>query len=132
MKRLLPAVAIAALLSACAHMHGPASLTLGLPDSGKTINAVVGQTIALRLDATPSTGYQWQVVTQPDPITMIVTDSGYDRPASDAPGAPGQAWWKLRTTGTGTTTFAVRYVRPWAPEPDAKQFTLTVNVKARK
>ena len=128
-KRVLPLVIIA-LLGACAHLrHKPAPLMLGSVDTGRTITMSVGQVAMLRLPSNPSTGYRWQTTSDPDARTLIVMDSGYDRPASDTPGAPGQAWWKLRATGEGTTSFAVRYVRPWEPDEKAQEFTLTVVVK---
>ncbi len=132
MKRLLPAVVVILLSAACTHLRGPAPLALGPSDSGKSFDLVVGQTLTIRLAANPSTGYQWQVVTQPDPATIIVTDSGYDRPASDAAGAAGQAWWTLRATAAGSTSFSLRYVRPWEPAADAQTFTIAVKVIERK
>ncbi len=130
MKRLLPLVVMAALLSACTHLarkNGP--LTLGPADSGKTVTLVVGQVVTVRLASNPSTGYRWQTATEPDPQYLIVVDSGYDRPAENAPGASGQAWWKLRATGAGSTSIELRYVRPWEPDAKAQQFTLNVTVK---
>jgi hypothetical protein len=75
---------------------------------------------------------------------LIVLDSGFQRPPAKSRSTPpggapaagdasesGYAWWRLRATGAGTTSFGVRYVRPWEPdaEPTAKEFTITVDVK---
>lgn len=130
MKRSLLVIVVSVALGSCAHLgKRPAPLTLGVPDSGKTIHLTVGQTVIVRLAANPSTGYRWQTTTGPDALVLIVMDAGYDRPSSDAPGTPGRAWWKLRATGVGETSLALRYRRPWAPDERAQEFTLTVIVK---
>ncbi len=118
------------LACSCAHSRPRATpIALALADSGKALDLVVGQTVVVRLEANPSTGYQWQIAANPDERIALVVDSGYDRPASDAAGAAGQAWWKLRATGPGSTTIALRYVRPWEPEQAAKTFEATITVK---
>jgi predicted secreted protein len=76
---------------------------------------------------------------------LIVIDSGFQQaPAKSRPSSPGapaadgapetgHAWWRLRATGAGTTSFGLRYFRPWEPDadPNPKEFTITVNVKPR-
>ncbi len=126
---LLAAVAVALALAACAHLgHKPGPPALGKADTGKTINLAVGDVATVRLPSTPSTGYRWETTSDPDARVLIVMDSGYDRPGAETPGAPGQAWWKLRATGAGSTSFAVRYVRPWEADAKAQEFRVTVNV----
>ena len=128
MKRLLPLIVTSALLGGCAHgARGP--LTLGPADSGKTVQLAVGQEVTVRLAWDPGTGYRWQTTSDPDALVLIVIDSGYDRPPARTPGSPGQAWWRLRATGAGSTSFALRYVRPWELDEKAQDFTLTVAVK---
>ena len=130
MKRLLLLIVVSALLGGCVHLRRAAGpLRLGASDSGRSVEMSVGQTLTVRLASNPSTGHQWQVTTEPDARVLIVVDSGYDRPQSNALGAAGQAWWRLRATGAGSTSIALRYVRPWEPAPDAERFTLTVTVK---
>jgi inhibitor of cysteine peptidase len=129
-KRFLPLFLIAVQFCACAHLgHKPAPLALEPADNGKTVNMVVGEQATLRLPANPGTGYRWETISAPDARILIVVDTGYDRPTPDLPGASGQAWWKLRATGAGSTSFAVRYVRPWEPDEKAQEFTLNVTVK---
>ncbi len=121
---------LAVALGACA--HGGRALRLppmGPADSGKKLDLAVGQVITVRLPANLATGCRWEVATEPDPRVLIVTEAGYDRPAVAAPGADGQAWWKLRATGPGDTSIALRYLRPWAPGEDDREFALSVVVK---
>jgi predicted secreted protein len=130
MRGLLPIIVVSVVLGSCAHLRGPAAPpTLGPSDTGKSIELAVGQTVTVRLASSPGTGYLWQTATEPDERVLIVVDAGYDRPVPDAPAAPGQAWWKLRATGVGSTSIALRYVRPWESSEGAGQFTLTVTVK---
>ena len=129
-KRLLLLVAIVSLPAACIHRgHSARPLALGPADSGRTIDMAVGQVATVRLASNPGTGYRWQTTSDPDARVLIVMDAGYDRPSADAPGAPGQAWWKLRATGVGSTSLTLRYARPWEPDEKVQEFTLNVNVK---
>jgi inhibitor of cysteine peptidase len=138
---LIAPIAALTLLAACAHLRPPRPLALTTADSGKSIEMVVGQTCTITLPWDPATGYRWQIVADPDARTLIVLDSGFERLPSNSrssssraagsqkPGTDGHAWWKLRATGAGSTSFAVRYVRPWEPDAQAREFTITVEVK---
>ncbi len=133
MKHTLPTLVVALVglaLAACVHLGKTAQLQpIGAADSGRTIQMTVGQTVTLRLAANLATGYRWQKVTAPDERVLIVVAAGYDRPAAEAAGAGGQAWWKLRATGAGETSIELRYARPWEPEEEDKRFTLSMIVK---
>ena len=138
-ERLVVPIVTLMLLAACSHLRPPRPVALHMADSGQSIEMTVGQTFTLTLPWDPATGYRWQIVADPDARTLIVLDSGFERPpassrSASSPGTsehtgPGEAWWKLRATGAGSTSFAVRYLRPWEPEADARQFTITVEVK---
>ncbi len=100
----------------------------------------VGQTLTVTLPWDPSTGYRWQPIAQPDARMLIILDSGFERPPATAQARlqnssdralpnEGRAWWKLRATGEGSTSFGVQYVRPWEPDAGSRQFSITVDVK---
>jgi len=143
--RVIAPIAGLMLLVGCAHLRPPRPLALTVADSGKPIEMTVGQTCTVTLPWDPATGYRWQIVAAPDARTLIVVDSGFERApsksrssssraaGSQVTGAAGAAWWKLRATGAGSTSFAVRYVRPWEPDADPKprEFSITVEVKPR-
>jgi inhibitor of cysteine peptidase len=145
------------LVAGCAHLAPPKPLALTSADNGRSMEMTIGQTLIVTLPWDPATGYRWQTVAEPDARTLIIVDSGFEQarsrtasplknpaeagshvpenPAEAGSHVPaGEAWWKLRATGTGSTSFTVRYVRPWEPEadPKPKEFTIAVEVKARE
>ncbi len=143
--KLLAATPALVLVAAAAHLagcaHNPPPILVSGADTGKSIEMIVGQTLTISLPSDPSTGYRWQVTAEPDARNLIVLVSGFDSTPSKAP-APsaakpdtprtsnaGRAWWKLRATGEGSTSFGLRYVRPWEPETNAQEFTIGVDVK---
>lgn len=92
-----------------------------------SIDAVVGDTILLRLSDNPATGFRWEL----EPVTgesMLLDDSGYE-PSGGAIGSGGVATWSLHAAAAGTTSIALKRWRPW--EGDASvlaRFAVTVNV----
>ncbi len=117
------------LFASCAHFRSPAPLILAPADSGCAVEMPKGKTFTVRLPTDLASGYVWQTIEEPDARVAIVNDSGVVDHAVTAPETAGATWWKLRATGTGTTCFAVRYVRPWEPEKNGQTFSVTVVVK---
>lgn len=83
----------------------------------------------IRLDANPTTGYQWEPVAAPDESVIRVVSDHYRADDSNVVGSGGTQEIVLEGTGAGTTTFELQYVRPWetgvAPAETAS-FAVTV------
>ncbi len=126
---ILVAVLSVLLFGSCAHFRPPAPLVLTPADSGYAVETRAGKTFTVRLPTDLASGYVWQTIEEPDARVAIVNDSGVVDHAVTAPQAPGATWWKLRATGTGTTCFAVRYVKPWEPGKNGQTFSVTIVVK---
>jgi inhibitor of cysteine peptidase len=94
--------------------------------AGKSIDLPVGQTVEIRLQENPSTGFRWSIASDGTPQCTVVADSYQSQP-----GPPGQAGvhvWDLRGVQPGQCTFEVRYSRSWEHVPAAQDFVLHVRV----
>ena len=77
------------------------------------VELAVGETATIRLDANPTTGYQWEPASAPDESVIRVVSDRYEAEATEVVGSGGTQEIVIEGTGAGTTTFELRYVRPW-------------------
>ena len=77
------------------------------------ITLAVGETATIRLEANPTTGYQWEPAGAPDEAVIRVVSDRYEAEATEVVGSGGTQEIVIEGTGAGTTTFELRYVRPW-------------------
>ena len=132
---LAAAVAAAGLLAACGSSDGggatPAAAktiqVTPVAESGTTVEAAVGDTVVVTLEANATTGYEWQF-TAGD--TFVIEQNEYaPSPApSNMVGTGGTQVVKLKVTKAGSSDLLGYYVRPWetpspSPQPD---FQMTV------
>jgi predicted secreted protein len=100
-------------------------------DPGQTVSAVVGQTVALRVQTNPSTDFGWDVVRH-DQDKLFDMGASYDdagKGASSAvPGRPVTQNLLFRATAPGTATVVLRYGRPDAPSPSDVTVTFTIAI----
>ena len=75
----------------------------------------VGGRATIELAANPTTGYQWELATEPDTtIVSVVSDEYTAAEAADGMvGTGGIQKVVLQGVAAGTTTIELRYVRPW-------------------
>jgi len=124
----LPVVLLMALLTACG---ASSDQTVVVTDeaNGTTVALRPGQTLVVRLEANPTTGYTWELGEVDRAVP--VGEAGYTPSASDQQmvGSGGTAEWRFEAVGSGTTVLTLHYLRPWEPNTEpAKTFSLTVNV----
>lgn len=110
--------------------------TTGAADDGVVVTAsgpitlAVGETATIRLEANPTTGYQWEPSAAPDDAVIRVVSDTYEAADSNVVGSGGTQEVVIEGTGAGTTTLEMRYVRPWedgvAPAETAT-FDITVS-----
>ncbi len=131
---LTAAVAAAGLLAACGGSGGGASPAAAktievtpVAATGTTVEAAVGDTVVVNLEANATTGYEWQF-TAGD--TFVIDKSEYvPSPApSSMVGTGGVQVVKLKVTKAGSSDLLGYYARPWetpspSPRPD---FQMTV------
>jgi inhibitor of cysteine peptidase len=112
------------LLAGCA-----ASTSLTSSDNGKTIQAHVGDEIAIALDANPSTGYGWSVE-KIDGTLLTLKQSNFSA-SSSAIGSGGTQTLTFVAKSVGTATLQLKYWRSFVGEKSITQrFTITIRILA--
>jgi len=130
MKKLFGLAFILILLTACAET--PTVIDLDAANNGASLETTTGQTINITLDSNITTGYKWNLVTEPDAKVLKLLSSQYVEPGASNPpvvGAGGKEIWKFQTTGRGTASLKLAYFRPFDPGQVAKEFSVTFIVK---
>lgn len=98
-------------------------------DNGKRIALKVGAEATLRLRENSSTGYRWAVEAA-DSSLVEVTPSER-APASNAPGAAGEAQWTIKAKAPGSTTVTFKRWRPWEGDKSAvERYSVTIDVSS--
>jgi inhibitor of cysteine peptidase len=99
-------------------------------DDGKTIKAAVGDTVEIALPSNPATGFEWQIVANDAGSLEPRGKPVFERQAGTEGrvGAGGTTTFRFEAAQAGTAALRLRYVQPWAPAPDAKTFTVSVEV----
>ncbi len=84
----------------------------------------------IELDANPTTGYQWQVSQEPDPVVARVVSIDYvpDETDEDVVGSGGIVRIEVEAVGVGTTTLGLEYVGPGTDAEVAETRRFTVEV----
>ena len=93
-------------------------------DAGNDFALVTGDTLVVRLDANPTTGYDWRVVSTNDAILPAAGDPQY-AVSSDLTGAGGVATFRFLAKAAGEATVQIGEFAPGADQPDK---TLDFNV----
>lgn len=89
----------------------------------------VGGSATLELEANPTTGYRWEVASEPDDAVFRVVSDTYVGPDSSAMGAAGTQRIVVEGVAAGTAQLELRYVRPWEEDsPPAETATYTITV----
>jgi len=95
--------------------------------SGTSVNAKVGDTVVVSLDANPTTGYEWRF-SAGDTFTIESSKYVPDPNPENLAGKGGTQVVTLKVTKAGTSDLTGSYVRPWeTPSPSpAAAATVTV------
>ena len=126
---------IAALLNAFSLAHAaPATKTLTVADSGKTVTIAANQKLQIKLQECGSCGYDWSTTLKPDPKVLTRRPQGHSSPPACTPPEPcpvgGSTTTLFRYEGkaNGTTTLRLSYFGPGKSKP-SKTFRLVVRVR---
>ncbi|MFA6075665.1 MAG: protease inhibitor I42 family protein [Negativicutes bacterium] len=88
--------------------------------------------LMVKLKSNPTTGYDWQVVSQGDNVN--IADSGYminnNAVANKLSGAPSKKYYLIQAVAAGTAKFALQYYQPWDASTVAGNYELTIEVVA--
>ena len=126
---MIAVVAVVLLaVSACGGNDSSAGKTLTQSESGSTVTLQEGETLTLDLDANPTTGFQWQVISDPNARVLEVKGSKYLASEGDQVGGGGIETWTFKAVSAGKTTVVMSYSRPFDPEDVAEMFTFEADV----
>lgn len=99
--------------------------TKRLEKETKAVNVV--QSFTLELDANPTTGYLWELVSISDLRVLELMDHHYKPHHPILHGSGGTDVWRFKGLKPGKATISLAYNRPWEPpQPANLQVTVTV------
>jgi predicted secreted protein len=104
--------------------------SLAQADQGKTITLKVGQSLTLRLNENPTTGYRWIIPTLENQIIQMVDDR-FDRPVThpNLMGAGGERIFVFQAKRAGTYHLTLENKQSWdLVTPAAESFSITVQI----
>ncbi len=101
------------------------STTYTKNQSQKTVYAVVGDTIIVKLAENPTTGYSWNMTYSNG---LDLQEDEYMDPGTDEVlGASGSHRWTFEVTETGEQSISAIYMRPWE-EKTGSEDTFNLNI----
>lgn len=126
--RMIPVaalLAVVALLAACTAK--PVDLTT--EDSGSSQSLKAGQEMVIRLNANPTTGYQW-ALDGPVPGQLTQVGKSQYKSESNLIGGGGTDTWTFKAAQKGKGTLKLKYWRSFEPTATpVAQFQVTVAVE---
>jgi inhibitor of cysteine peptidase len=103
-----------------------------LENKGETIELAQGDSITLKLESNPTTGYGWQLTDDMDGTVIILTSTEFKQSKKDEGlvGSGGYEYFYIKSIAPGSTDIILNYARPWEEgiEP-VDVFKLSVIVK---
>ncbi|MGA3263953.1 MAG: protease inhibitor I42 family protein [Terracidiphilus sp.] len=98
-------------------------------DKGSTVHLKAGDTLELRLNSNPTTGYMWYVLKNSTPLLKL-TGQSQTEPTEPGVGRPVFQIFEFQAKQTGDGVLLLHYVRSWdPPSPDEEQFQVHVLVE---
>ena len=122
---LLPALVAAVALNAAG--QAPPTLVLTENDNGTNVGASLQQPIDINLQANPSTGYEWYLMST-NGSSVISNGPPVFTPDSQGVGGPGTISMPFLAVSTGETTLGFAYYQPWNPQDVLTNYTVTIDV----
>jgi len=120
------ALVVVAGASGCA---AESALALEGKDDGRDVTLQKGQTLTIKLEGNPTTGYSWEVVESNDAILQQVGEAEFE-PESDLLGAPGTQTLRFEAMETGQMELKLVYRRSWETDVEPLEtFTVQVTVQ---
>ena len=103
------------------------AITLTRADEGRTVDVHAGDTVLVRLEENPTTGYRWAAEAGDDQVVALES-SDYVQPGS-AVGGGGERLFTFRAKKAGSATVRLKLWREWEGETSvARTFTVAVRV----
>ena len=115
-------------MSACGN-PGAASVTLCDTDRGGTVELKSGDTLIVKLEGNPSTGFAWEVVSADIAVLEQEGEFEFEAEKPGMPGSGGTLTFTFKAASRGQTDLQLVYHRPWEEDsPPSQTFDVTVVV----
>lgn len=99
-------------------------------DSGKTLEASVGQKFTITLRGNETTGYVWQMTKGTNSKIVKKISDKYMPDNTGLVGSGGDHVWTYKAVAAGETTITLNYLRPWQ-KPVVPTKTLKYKIKVK-
>lgn len=121
---------IAFALGLCVAAPKPAATRLVTATEKNTkVSLGAGDTLLVRLESTPGTGYGWQVTGTDAKLLKQLGEPVLEDSGKHLPGAPQHQAFRFKALAVGVTTLVLHYVRPWEKnKPPARIYKLQVTI----
>lgn len=128
--KIIVFISLAVLITALA-LGGcqTAGNTLTEKNNGGSINLKVEDTVVIRLESNPTTGYSWILDEKTDTSIVSVVDSEYVKSVKDEElvGAGGHEVLTFKAVSKGKTSIILNYERPWEEDEEPLE-TFEINI----
>jgi inhibitor of cysteine peptidase len=105
-------------------------MTLTQSNNGKSVTISQGETVRMRLDENPSTGFRWVLEQGNDEILELLT-SDYIQGSGAGVGGAGQRVWKFTAKKSGDVRLVMKRWRAWEGDKSTvERFEVTIRVKS--
>lgn len=107
------------------------AVTVTERNNGEKISLAQGETLIVKLDAQPGTGYSWQVAkSEPATSLKMLGDSEFELGKDGVAGAVQRQVFNFKAKASGSCVLELHYVRPWEKDAaPAKTYRLEVHVQ---
>lgn len=114
------------LLSGC---NGKKAMEVNEAQNGGSIELQSGDTLMIKLDGNPTTGYQWEMLPNADGVVELQGEPAY-KSTSNLIGSGGVYKFTLKAVKAGSTRVDLKYYRSFeADVPPIQTFSVDVVVK---
>jgi inhibitor of cysteine peptidase len=102
-------------------------LQLDERSNGLSVDLRIGQIVVIALSETPSTGFQWALVSNGEPACTLVSDEF--EPGTEQIGQSGLHRWHFQATHGAAGVVELQYRQPWEQSiAPSRVFSLVVRV----
>lgn len=97
-------------------------------DPTETIGVEVGEQFSIKLETSPTTGYDWQEqVHNPDMVELLETR--YELPEVPSMGGSAHAFFEFSAKEAGDTTISFNYQRAWGDTTPRDTMVFSIRVR---
>jgi len=95
-------------------------------DIGRPRSVRTGDTLTLRLDETPTSGYRWELDSH-DPAVLQPDGDDFEPPSGDTLGGGGTREFRFKVISSGTSSLKLIRRRPWDANSEVEAFETTIS-----